>query len=99
MHWWWLVQHWLGLDSGSGPAYLWWSGAGSDLGEIAIAGALAGILRKHNCEVHGCWRLGRHKVEGTGHMVCRRHNPEGNITAEHVRERYHLYLGSKPGKG
>lgn len=96
MHW---LAHFLGTDNLSGAYYGFWSGFGSDLGEFAIAGALLGVLRRYNCEVHGCWRLGRHAVEGTGHRVCRRHNPEGRVTAEHVRERYHLYLGGKPGKG
>jgi hypothetical protein len=96
MHW---LQHFLGTDSGAGTAYLWWSGAGSDLGELAIIGGLLTVARRHNCEVHGCWRLGRHAVEGTGHRVCRRHNPEGTVTAAHVRERYRLYIGSRPGKG
>lgn len=93
------LEHVLGIDNGSGAWYLWWSGAGSDLGEITIVGALVTVYRRNNCEVQKCWRLGRHKVEGTGHMVCRRHNPEGPVTAEHVRERYHLYVGSRPGKG
>lgn len=78
------LAHVLGLDSGSGGWYLWWSGPGSDLGELAIAAALAGILRKHNCEVHGCWRLGRHRTPA-GHMVCRRHHPDDHLIAQHVK--------------
>jgi len=78
-----LILHWLGLDSGSGTAYLAWSGFGSDIGELAIVAALAGMLRKHNCEVHRCWRLGRHGTDG-GHMVCRKHHPAGPLTARQV---------------
>lgn len=75
----WLL-HFLGLDSASGPAYLAWSGAGGDLGELAVVGALLTVVRKHNCEVRRCWRLGRHKT-AAGHQVCRRHHPDGPLTA------------------
>lgn len=84
-----MIWHWFlhitGSDDVSGPFYGFWSGFGSDLGEIAIVGGLVTLVRKHTCEVHGCWRLGRHKTLGD-HMVCRRHHPEGKITAQHVRE-------------
>jgi hypothetical protein len=94
------LQHILGIDNPAGRWYLFLSGAFFVLVLITGQAANAWIgARRHNCEVHGCWRLGRHAVEGTGHRVCRRHNPEGKITAEHVRERYHLYIGGKPGKG
>ncbi len=78
----WLV-HILGLDNGSGRWYLFHSGAGANLGEYAIAVALAAMIRRHNCEVHRCWRLGRHAT-AAGHVVCRRHHPDGHLTAEAV---------------
>ena len=94
----WLL-HVLGVDDVSGRWYGFWSGFGSDLSELAIVGALAAMVRQHNCEVHRCWRLGRHVVEGTGLRVCRKHHPEGHLTAAGVRQRYHIYLGGKPGRG
>jgi hypothetical protein len=69
--------HFLGLDSASGTAYLAWSGVLSDIAELAIVGGLIGIYRKHNCMIHGCWRIGRHPVEGTSYVTCRRHHPDG----------------------
>lgn len=90
--------HYLGLDSGSGTSYLWWSGFGSDLAELAIVGGLITVYRRHNCEVHRCWRLGRH-VTAAGQHVCRRHHPDGHLTADQVRAAHHLYLGKQPGKG
>jgi len=78
----WLL-HVLGVDNVSGRWYGFWSGFGSDIGELAIVGGLLALVRKHNCEVHGCWRLGRHATAG-GHLVCRRHNPAGPVTAEQV---------------
>jgi hypothetical protein len=79
-HW---LTHFLGLDSASGPAYLAWSGVASDISELAILGAMAAWLRKHNCEVSGCWRLGRH-VTAAGHTVCRAHHPDGAPTHQEV---------------
>lgn len=78
-----LLLHWLGLDSASGPAYLAWSGAVSDLGELALIGGIIALVRKHTCEVHRCWRIGRHDT-AAGHTVCRKHHPDGPLTAAHV---------------
>lgn len=84
MHW---LLHVLGLDSASGPAYLTWSGFGGDVGDLAIAGALIAMVRRHNCEVRRCWRLGRHAT-AAGHHVCRRHHPDGPLTAAGVAGRH-----------
>jgi hypothetical protein len=78
----WLL-HVLGVDNVAGRWYAFWSGFGSDLGEAAIVGVVAGILRKHNCEVRGCWRLGRH-LTSAGHHVCRRHHPDEQLTQQDV---------------
>lgn len=72
----WLL-HVLGLDDLSGRWYGWWSGIGSDLGEAAIVTSLAALVRRHNCHVRGCWRVGRHQVEGTSWVVCSTHHPHG----------------------
>lgn len=75
MHW---LSHWLGLDNGSGPVYLWWSGAGADLGML---GAAYAVVRKLNCEIHGCPRLGRH-LTAAQNRLCRKHHPDGPLTVE-----------------
>lgn len=77
MHW---LSHWLGLDDGSGPVYLFWSGWFGDVGLFTVA---ATFLRHRNCEVHGCWRFGRHST-AAGHRVCRRHHPDDHLTVEGV---------------
>lgn len=87
MHW---LGHLLGLDNLSGPWYGFWSGFGSDLAEITLIGALLGLLRKNNCHVHGCWRIGRHPVEGTTYTVCRKHHPDPPLSAEHVAQRHRI---------
>lgn len=86
----WLL-HVLGVDDVSGRWYAWWSGAGSDLGELAVVGALAAMVRKHNCEVHRCWRIGRHTT-AAGHLVCARHHPGGAPSAEQVAHAHRARL-------
>ena len=83
----WLI-HILGLNDPSGYWYLWWSGFGANFQEFAMAGAVVLYYRKHNCHVKPCWRLGRHSIEGTAYVVCRKHHPEDHLTMEHVLKRY-----------
>jgi hypothetical protein len=40
----------------------------------AIAAGYA-LVRKHNCHVKGCPRIGRHPVDGTNYIVCQHHHP------------------------
>jgi hypothetical protein len=82
LHW---LPHILGIDNLSGRWYGFWSGIGSDIAELAIVGGLVTVVRRNNCEVHRCWRLGRHATAG-GHHVCRKHHPEDHLTAEQVAE-------------
>ncbi len=98
MHWLWVHA---GLSNGNSPWYLWPSGWGSIIIPPLLTAApiVWVLLRRHNCHVHGCWRVGRHPVEGTPFVVCRRHNPAGKVSAADVRERWHLYVGEKPGRG
>ena len=73
-----LVQHWLAVHTGtvneSGPYYGFWSGFGSDLGEVTLLAGVLGLWRHHNCHVKGCPRLGR-PVEGTPYVACPKHHP------------------------
>ena len=54
------------------------------LADITLLGGAYAILRRHNCSVKGCWRIGRHPVAGTDHIVCRKHHPHDSPTAEQV---------------
>jgi hypothetical protein len=85
------IWHWIEVHTGtvneSGPYYGFWSGFGSDMGEVVLFGAVITMYRKHSCHVHRCWRMARHPVDGTPYVVCRRHHPTFEnhpITAEHV---------------
>lgn len=63
-----VLLQWLGLDNGSSLGYLFWSGFGSDLTEFAIIG----VVYKHfKCQ--SCYRIGKHKVEGTNYKTCHKH--------------------------
>jgi len=91
IHWWHLVQHWLAVHTGtvneSGPYYGFWSGFGSDLGEVAIVGGLVHMARQHTCHEPGCWRIG-HFADASGTFkLCGRHHPdiEGKLTHRHIR--------------
>jgi hypothetical protein len=97
IHW---AQNEFGFRNGDGnsPHYLFWSGIGSDLAYLSIVGALLGVVRSHNCEVHGCWRIGRHAT-AAGTKVCRKHHPDGHLTEEDVLKAHHFYLGKRPGRG
>lgn len=97
----WLYVH-AGLGDAGGSWYLFWSGIGSDLTELAFLGALIGAWRRHNCHQRRCWRIGRYKVDAAT-IVCRRHHPDPEVRrgldSARITERYHLYLGTRPGRG
>jgi hypothetical protein len=75
------ILHWLAYMTGSlntpgaPPNYNFWSGVGSDLGEVTIIAALITVYRKHNCHVHRCWRIAKFTVAGTPYVVCKKHHP------------------------
>lgn len=78
---WWWIGHVLGLDDASGVAYLAWSGF---VGDISLIGAALVVLRKHQCHVKRCWRLGHHTAGRFA--VCRRHHPSTPDTAPTAAE-------------
>lgn len=80
LSWYWL---WHPLQ---GPGYQFWSGIGSDLGELTLIGLAVGLYRHLECHQTGCHRFGRFPH---GHLkLCARHHPkvpdDGRITAEHI---------------
>lgn len=64
-----LLLHVLGIDDPAGRWYLFWSGAGADLGYLSVAAA---VWRRHNCHQPRCLRIGRHVVDGTS--WCGKHH-------------------------
>lgn len=90
--------HFLGLDNASGQAYLFWSGIGSDLEELALVGALLGVYRKHQCEARRCWRIGRHTT-AANHVVCHRHAPGGAPSHAEILAAHAERVGEEPPNG
>jgi hypothetical protein len=78
------LGHVLGSDGRAW--YNFWSGFGADIGELAFVGAVVGLYRKHNCHVHGCWRIAKQQVVGTSWVVCHHHHPEGRPSAEQIAQ-------------
>jgi hypothetical protein len=80
-------QHWVAVHTGivneSGPYYGFFSGAGSDLGEITLVTGVLMAARHANCHVHGCWRFGK-PVEGTPYRACWRHHPAHDQSKRNV---------------
>ena len=82
------MLHWLWVHAGipgTGPWYAFWSGLGSDLGEVTLIGAVLGMYFKHTCHDKGCWRIGRHTVNGT--PWCNRHHHAARNTDRESGER------------
>lgn len=89
------LQHWIAIHSGtqyemcgSSPCpvqlyYNWWSGPGSDLGELTLITAVltpAIIAARHrNCATRGCWRMTNQLIEDDRSHVkyhrCHKHHP------------------------
>ena len=57
----------------TGNGYAWWSGAGSDLGELTIVGGLVMLYRQRLCHVDKCHRMGHHDPEVHA-PACRKHH-------------------------
>ena len=81
---WWSFQHFTGMDNVAGRAYGFWSGFGSDLGEITLIGLVAGIIKHQNCHVKGCKSVFTHPVVGTPFKVCKRHHPAMKRIVTHL---------------
>ena len=60
-----------GTSNSASRAYDFWSGFGSDIGEVALLGALVAGVRHLNCHNKGCWRLAIHTT-ANGHKFCKK---------------------------
>jgi hypothetical protein len=69
----------------NGNGYQFWSGIGSDLGELSILITILAFAwawwTTHNCHVHKCPRISWHPHPDHGHPVCKRHHPEAHRIA------------------
>ena len=70
---WYTIRHALGIDTQQSMAYDFVSGSGPMF--VTIIGystIITGFWHHVNCHEPGCWRFGRHKVNGT--PWCNRHH-------------------------
>ena len=87
-----MIWHWLVTVTGAkdepGTWYGFWSGFGGSVPDFLILGSVGGYLLHRNCHVSRCWRLGRHHVEGTPYVTCRKHHPAitGPVTAATIAD-------------
>jgi hypothetical protein len=69
------LWHWFEVHTGtvneSGPYYGFWSGFGSDIGEITLLGAVIAGMKHLNCHNKGCPWPGRHTTS-EGYKLCKR---------------------------
>lgn len=54
------------------------------LADITLLGGGYAVARHHNCHVKGCWRIARAQVPGTNYIVCRKHHPHQQPSAQRV---------------
>lgn len=97
-----LVFNWFGI-SGTGSHYGFWSGAGSDLGEVTLLAAVIAGYRKINCHTKGCLRIGRHELPVHDHLVvklCAKCHPhhEGRAMTKHHIHRLHRDYTETPDR-
>jgi hypothetical protein len=97
------LRHWFALHTGTvhggpDPYYNFWSGFGSDLGEVTLISAVGvGVytgVRKVNCHARGCWRIGHHMLEGTPYILCKHHHPHvpnRGATHEDILAQHHSF--------
>lgn len=62
------------LEPLHGNGYQFWSGIGSDFGEVFLVGAAWTLIRKHNCHVKGCPSIVTHLDPHVHAPACRRHH-------------------------
>lgn len=80
-----------------GVGYQFWSGIGSDFGELTLLTAMVVAFRRVNCHVKGCPRIGKYHVDNTPYKVCALHHPRvptKGASAEHIADLHgikHLY--------
>lgn len=81
MHFFNIAWHWIEVHTGTvnepGPYYGFWSGFGSDIGELALIAAVVSSYRKWNCHIKRCWHLAKHEydLDGVKYHLCHKHHP------------------------
>jgi hypothetical protein len=75
-----------GSNNTSGIWYGFWSGFGSDLGEVALIGGVITLYKQHKCE--SCWRFAKHHIKGTHYQTCHVHLTDHDKLKEKHRRKF-----------
>lgn len=89
--WHWFL-HVTGTSNETGPFYAFWSGFGSDLGELTLIGTVAAAWRTQTCHASfWCWRHGRHPTADGVYRLCAKHHPDvpRRVTLAHIHAEHH----------
>jgi hypothetical protein len=79
-----MATHWLAwrfamgdwpVPAGTPWTYQLWSGIIPGLTVLTLFGAVLSMYHLHNCHSARCWRIGKHRINGT--PWCTRHEAEG----------------------
>lgn len=86
--WWWFEVH-TGTYIPPGEYsvyYNFWSGFGSDIGEVTIIVALISYYRSTRCHIDKCHRRGKYPFQH--YKLCHIHHPkvDGELTHKHIKE-------------
>lgn len=89
----WIMGVWP-TPAGTSPFYQFWSG----FYIVLLSAITSSLLRKQNCHVKWCWRLGRFPVADGRYTVCRHHHPDEavrqkHVTFEHILEVHRQHTG------
>jgi hypothetical protein len=83
------------VPQGTPWEYQLWSGVLPALTVVTLVGSAASLYRVHNCHASRCWRLGKHKVDGT--PWCNLHHEDAreqaSATLNDVVERLDALIG------
>ena len=88
IHFWFRLLDFFGIRNEGGYGYGFFSGVGSDLGELALFGAIVGAYRHVNCHIKGCARFAHHEyeIDGVKYKLCRKHHPGVNEDSRPTQE-------------
>lgn len=69
------------------------------LADITLLGGAYAVARHHNCHVKGCWRIARAPVPGTNYIVCRKHHPHQQPSAQKVLDDHAAFVRTRNAPG
>ena len=81
------ASRWYAFDSGSGAIIL---------GDLPLLGGLIVLIRHHNCEIPGCFRIHLKRPTAAGHLLCRKHHPDpGPLTLEEAHAAHYTAVSAR----